>query len=125
MIVLAFDDLDTTLGAYFADCAAEIRALLPTTIALTEANNSRLNLVNVDFLLQKNNPNNFLFIAYSHGTSNSLNAQRTYYVSSDHNLEQFQNSFVYTIACSAGEKLGVDLITSGGFLFMGSLVLRR
>jgi len=123
-IIVAYDNTDTQLGTYFENCKKQ---LLSTLSKLNEhiiyeiceitGNNCNNNYINS--LLPKYIPFPFIFIAYSHGNEQALYCGGSNYVEKNINTHLFLNSLFYTTACSAGKKLGDDLIAQGCSVFIG------
>jgi len=121
MFILAFDNQDEKLGAYFSECADEIKDVISSELlkTLIEISGEQLNIVNIDTQLSLINNAGFIFCTYSHGTITSLNSKKVAYIKSEVNTQNLKNSLTYTNACLAGNKLGSEIIAKGGRTFIG------
>ncbi len=52
---------------------------------------------------------NYFFVAYSHGTPNSLRCGGEAYIQLNQNTEKLKTSFFYANACLTGSKLGKEI----------------
>ncbi|MGB0929457.1 MAG: hypothetical protein ACPGVB_01685 [Chitinophagales bacterium] len=119
-IVIAFDDRDKKLGDYFVRLRKHLLELIEgMDFEVIEVPSSRLNQASINELIPKINDAPFLFIAYSHGTSNSLIANNQAYIEVNINTYLFQNALFYTHACSTGKELGRDLEVQKVHAFWG------
>lgn len=127
-IVLACDDKDAgdeeNLGLdYFYIACAEHAANLFAEMEknLVSIRGEDLNMTYVNEMLSSLNNKNFIFIAYSHGSSEALlyNNQKDAYVAKEKNTYLFKGSLFYTWSCLCGQELGLDLVANGCHTFLG------
>jgi hypothetical protein len=123
-IMVACDNKDINLGAYFEDCKNQLLSILEeqrefANYALHELSGNHFNNVYIDFIMPQYKPNPFIFIAYSHGNEKELYCENDSYVKKEANTHHFANSLFYTTACSVGKELGEDLIDKGCLAFIG------
>jgi hypothetical protein len=121
-IVLACSDTDEELGLYFSVCAKDLKKYLEsqnTAYELHEINGNRLNGVYLGIVIERLQPDKFIFTAYSHGKKDALIHNKTSYVEVGHNTHLYKNSLFCAIACSAGQELGKHLVDTGVSAFCG------
>lgn len=123
---IAFDDKDLGLGNYFQQCKEDLLSFLEARrvnggdeYTVNEIHSGRCNEVYINHQISIVNPNNFLFIAYSHGEADCLIAGGAPYVHSDTSTHLFSNSLFYAVACATGARLGKALVDSGCHVFIG------
>jgi hypothetical protein len=108
--VIAFDEKDAEIGEYCQFCQIDLVNYLQAEgyqdIHLID---SRLcNMAYIDLRLSQIDTNYF-FVAYSHGTPNSLRCQGESYIQLNHNTDNLKTSFFYANACLAGSQLGREI----------------
>ncbi len=108
--VIAFDEKDSEIGEYCKFCKEDLVSYLQELgyqdIYLID---SRLcNMAYIDIELSKID-SNYFFVAYSHGTPNSLRCGGEAYIQLNHNTEKLKTSFFYANACLTGSKLGKEI----------------
>lgn len=116
------DDRDSKLGHYFAQCYDSLCNFLHEqgfTKSIKAISGMQCTEVNVDLRIEAFSPSKFVFVAYSHGTENSLSTNDDVYVYSSGNISKFANCLFYTTACSCGAFLGKQLIAEGCLAFIG------
>ncbi len=120
--VIAVDDQDAALGAYYADCNQDIAALFEEHDTLirsySKITSTQCNVAYIDIVIPQINMNPFIFIAYTHGVNDGLKCNGGAFVSID-NCRHFINSLFYSTACLVGERLGPELINKGCRSFVG------
>lgn len=117
-VIVAYDEQDISLGVYFEKCSNHIIDSLKTgSHSYLLWPRQKLNSVYVKAIENQLQPKSFIFLAYSHGTEQSLTATDNYVC--DENLHIFQNTFFYTFSCLSGVKLGPALIEKGCKTFIG------
>lgn len=121
MLILAYDNLDKTLGDYFTDCANEIRDSVNESLSqsIIEIFGEQLNIININHQLSLINDSGFIFCAFSHGTIKSLNAKKLPYIECGLNTSSLKGGLTYTNACLAGDTLGKEIISKGAKAFIG------
>jgi hypothetical protein len=119
-VVLAFDELDSSLGNFISACQRELDVFFNSrNIVPRRINSNILNDLAISIAVAQSNPS-FVFGAYSHGNAgNLLKSAREPYVSIALNGGSFGNSFFYTFSCSSGKELGRDLIGRECLCFIG------
>lgn len=117
--LIAFDEQDSTLGAFFAECERELDTFFASqNVTISKINSNRLNSIIVTAATAAFP--SFVFGAYSHGDHESLlKSARDPYVSIALNGGSFRNSFFYTFSCNTGRNLGSDLIGRNCHCFIG------
>ncbi len=123
-IVLACSDTDDELGLYFSVCAKDLKKYLKHLkpeykYTLHEISAERLNAVYLETVIERLQSNRFIFTAYSHGKEDALTHKGISYLEVDHNTHLYKDSLFYTIACSAGRKLGKHLADTVASSFCG------
>lgn len=116
--ILAIDDNDASLGAFFQSCLG----YLETELANKGINPQILRgqgLNDLSVQLATDNHKKFVFGAYSHGNATCLVKSNNPYISTAVNHTSFANSFFYTFSCSCGITLGGTLIDNGCLCFIG------
>lgn len=117
-VILACDNGDGSLGGFFEECNYDMIAFLQhNDVNYLEINKKQLNEVSVS--IQTSQHKDFLFVAYSHGSEDSLFAGDKAYISSTINIKSFPNTFFYSCACSTAKTLGKILIENGCLSFIG------
>lgn len=127
-LVIAYDDKDagdednSGLDYFYIACAENAQKLfaqLNTNLQLVSDDN--LNKIYINEILISLKDSKFFFIAYSHGEEDALlhNNQNEAYIKSFENTHLFKNSLFYTWSCLCGQKLAVDLIEEGCYIFLG------
>ena len=118
--VIAFDNQDATLGQYFEDCKNDIVNFLEEQehMEYFTIPSHRCNVAYIDMTIPQNNPNPFVFIAYTHGDDGGLTCSGDFFVFKD-NCLHFSNSLFYSTACLIGKRLAPALIKSGCKTFVG------
>jgi hypothetical protein len=120
-IIIAYDNLDSSLGSYFTACKDDMVGYLHEQIA----NGFPLQIVEVidshnchsayiDLRLNEYQERPLLFIAYSHGLSHSLRCSGNAYIHHTENVHLLFNSILYTNACSTSKELGVKFNNQNG-----------
>jgi len=121
--IIAYDNSDANLGAYFEECKNHLLGVLTEQSGLAneirEICGNRCNDAHIDILIPQYNSNPFIFVAYSHGNEKALYFGNCRYVEKDVNIHNFANSLFYTTACSVGKELGAHLIENGCLAFIG------
>jgi hypothetical protein len=118
--ILAFDELDKTLGFFFEACKNDLNVFFKTTkVEPVHINSRTLNDLAVISAAEKYP--SFVFGGYSHGDKACLATKNPWrpYISIDLNGTHFKNSFFYTFSCSSGEGFGKDVIDKGCLCFIG------
>ncbi|MBN2285109.1 MAG: hypothetical protein JXI43_01580 [Tissierellales bacterium] len=116
-------ETDESLGLYFFGCAQELKKYIQSfvtyDIKLQEIHGRLLNPAYLEILLKKQQPQKFIFIAYSHGRENALLHEGIRYIEAERNTYLFKNALFYTNACLSGRILGQNLIQAGCTAFVG------
>jgi hypothetical protein len=117
--IIAFDEQDNTLGAFFQSCINDLNTFFGAISIVPELiNSSRLNDLAVNLIIS--NKKSFVFGAFSHGSADCLVRSARYpYISIATDNSAFNDSFFYTFSCSCGEILGDNLIKNGCHCFIG------
>lgn len=121
-INIAYDNQALELGAYFEASKNDLVDFLAANhndYSIHEIHSARCNEVYIEVRIGAINSQRYLFIAYSHGAEDCLISGGNSYVAVNKNTNLFTNSLFYTTACSAGHKLGEDLINNGCEAFIG------
>jgi transcription elongation factor Elf1 len=112
-IIIAYDNLDTSLGDYFTACKDDMVGYLTEQIAnglsmrIVEIIDSRnCHSAYIDLRLKQYQEQALLFIAYSHGLPHSLQCSGNAYIHHTDNVHLLFNSVLYTNACSTSKELG-------------------
>jgi hypothetical protein len=118
--VIAFDEKDTELGAYFLACKENLASFLEEQQIsnLVEIPANRCNQVYMQHKIE-HATKPFIFVAYSHGLENALVCQGEGYVKANENTSLFTQSVFYTNACLSGKILANDLIDNGCLCYIG------
>ncbi len=117
--IVAYDDEDMDLGDYCIASHADFVSFIGTSGQVI--NNSVRGLDCTEVYINKTiaalNGGRFIFVGVCHGDEESLVANEIFV--SSNNSNNFSNSFFYSCACLAGDKLGNILIKSGCLAFIG------
>lgn len=119
---IAFDENDGALGDYFRNSKLDIANFIAAECAnpiVHEIGSARCNQAYIDVRLPQINTQNYLFIAYSHGSDDSLLSAGSFFVKKDVNSALFINSFFYAMCCFTARELGSSLIASGCHGYIG------
>ncbi len=118
--ILAYDENDTQMGRFFNMCAIDLKNSLVADKheLVLEIPSQRLNTYFLEFSLPLYTEAKFIFTAYSHGGEDRLTSSETY-LSTDSDLQVFQNSLFYTFSCLTGIHLGSRLVDEGCLAFVG------
>jgi hypothetical protein len=122
--IVACDNNDIELGAYFTDCKEQLFGVLEEQKGLIngsihEMSGNLCNSIYIDLKIPTYHPDPFVFIAYSHGNEIALCCRGNCYIEKNINAQHFRNSLFYTSACSVGKDLGPHLIEQGCLSFIG------
>ena len=128
-IVLVYDDQDFDtvdqdgLGLFFQACASHIKSSISSDdqFSIIEIVSEALAKHRVAETLHSLQGSHFVFLAYSHGREDALlydNQQLTYVTVNEH-IHLFENSLLYTWACSCAQSLGPRAIGQGCKVFWG------
>lgn len=117
--IIAYDDLDSSLGQFFTACKQELESFFSGQgIAADWISSNRLNDLAISATTAKFEY--FVFGAYSHGDHNSLlKSARDPYITIVLNGDSFKNCFFYTFSCKTGLTLGLELIGKKCLCFIG------
>lgn len=123
--IIIYDHLDDVLGTYFESCKLMLEdflSSLPFTRTTEFLNGHLTTQMSVDHKIATLGDVNFIFVAYSHGSSDgqALLCRNEAYVLKNVNTNAFFKSIVYTNACYAGRELGPDLEAHGCQAFIGN-----
>ena len=117
--IIAFDEQDSTLGGFFAECEQALDTYFAAqNVVIRKINSNRLN----SLIIASSTAAfpSFVFGAYSHGDHESLlKSARDPYISIALNGNSFRNCFFYTFSCSAGKTLGQGLVERNCHCFIG------
>jgi hypothetical protein len=119
---IAFDNADSILGNYFEQSKVDLINFINTNDinhTINEIPSPQCNQAYIDIIIPQINHQNFIFVAYSHGMPDHLQANASFYVRSGVNSDIFTRSLFYSMCCHAGKHLGVALISSGCHAFIG------
>lgn len=118
-IFVACDEKDQKLGDYFLVCMDNIKEVIQSKgYNFHPIQSDNLNVAYLEIRLSDLADKKKLFLAYSHGTEDSLLSSETY-LHLNHGYQYFGQSLFYTFSCSSGIKLGPKLIESGCLAFVG------
>jgi len=121
-IFVTYDEKDSDIGYYCEACKSDLEQFLneQENIQVVYISSDKCNHAYISLILENRSYERFIFVAYSHGNSNgeSLLCNRKAYLDT-YNAHLFADSMVYAMACSAGEKLGKELIRRGCKIFVG------
>jgi hypothetical protein len=115
--IIAFDDNDFRLGIYFEESHGDIIDVIGTHVTNISIPGLHCTEANINTTLTALNPNQFIFIALSHGNCDEFVSNEVFISSS--NANRFANSFIYSTACSTGKNLSKILISNGCLAFIG------
>jgi hypothetical protein len=116
--ILAVDNEDSGLGSFFTECLQDIESFESEAKSLDIVNSNALNDLTIS--LKLTNITKFIFLAFSHGSDDSLVVKGSNpYISSTLNIKRFTDSFFYACACDTGKVLGQTLINNGCASFIG------
>jgi hypothetical protein len=120
-VIITYDNLDTSLGTYFTACKDDMVDYLNEQIAngapmrIVEIIDSRnCHSAYIDLKLNQYQEQALLFIAYSHGSPQSLKCRGNAYIHHTDNVHLLFNSVLYTNACSTSKELGKKFHTQSG-----------
>jgi len=119
---IAFDNADHKLGFYFDLSKQDIIDYINQNgngHQITEIPSDLCSQAYIDITLAIDNPDIFLFIAYSHGQKDRLLSTQGSYIQVNINSNRFVNSFFYSMACHTAVELGVDLFGKNCRCFIG------
>ncbi len=115
--IIAVDNQDKELGDFFAKCLRYIECFVDSD-SLDIIKSNTLNDLTIS--LKSSNYTKFIFLAFSHGSEDSLLKDgATPYISTTLNIDKFKESFFYSCACDTGKVLGETLIKNGCTSFIG------
>jgi len=119
-LIIIYDDSDEKIGEYFT---ASKDNFIISTQNIRFKNHYLLNaetcLSNeIDNYICRFDEKPFIFIAYTHGTEQTLNIANVEYIKAT-NSYFFANSLVYACACLSAVELGEVLVSQGCKLFLG------
>lgn len=119
--IIAYDNNDANLGAYFEECKNHLLSVLTEELVneIREICGNQCNDAYIDMIIPQYNSKPFIFVAYSHGNEKALCCGVGRYVEKDVNAHHFANSLFYTTACSVGKELSAHLIENGCLAFIG------
>jgi hypothetical protein len=119
--VITVDDNDESLGNFFRLCANSVRSIIRNAnISFIEMSSLKLknNIAITQQLMGVSHP--FIFVALTHGNENSLiGSENAPYIAIGQNSDKFTGALFYCFSCSAGKKLGEDIVANGGKCFIG------
>lgn len=118
-IILAFDEQDVSMGSFNRGCLESYQEYFgDNDERVTIIKSAQLNELNIKFQTDGKQP--FIFTAYSHGNQNGeLHSINGVYLSTTVNNTLFTKTFVYTVSCHSGKKLGEELVNNGCTTFFG------
>jgi hypothetical protein len=116
--LLAYDNADNDLGAFFESCALYSKEIFDNIVHFHELDTELLDKPNIERTISSYNESPFLCIAFSHGLSDALIQSDERYICTE-NAYFFGSSLVYTFACHASNELGEALINHGCHAFIG------
>lgn len=119
-IVIVCDNQDEKLGSFFKDCLDDTFGFLQEqnlnqNLKIFDSTNCRLASLNSHL----QTVGQCIFIAFSHGRSDSLVCNGEEYVFNTVNTHLFKDSFVYSIACLTAKNIGPTLIENNCSAFIG------
>jgi hypothetical protein len=120
---IAYDEKDSRLGRYFEECKEDLVRFIQDELSSYSIDELPSRLCNQAYLSLRyklDNPNNFLFVAYSHGTDTALIAGGHPFIEEGANSNLFSKSLFYSTACLIANRLGEDLISNGSLGFVGN-----
>lgn len=121
--IIAYDNQDAQLGAYFTLCKDNLIAFLneKAVLNIVEIGTQHCTQLNIELKINAiNNDEKLLFVAYSHGSKDAVICGGEAYVKVNENTHLFNNSIFYSNACLCGRDLKTDLIQKGCSAFIGS-----
>jgi hypothetical protein len=120
-VIIAYDNLDASIGTYFTACKDDMIGYLNEQIAygasiqIVEVIDSyNCHSAYIDPLIEEYQGQPLLFIAYSHGMSHSLRCRGVAYIHHTDNVHLLFNSVLYTNACSTSKELGAKFNNQNG-----------
>lgn len=119
---IAYDNADAILGWYFEQSKVDLISYIAANDAgglINEIASPQCNQAYIDIIIPQINARNFVFVAYSHGMSDHLQANASFYVRAGVNSDLFINSFFYSMCCHSGKHLGTALVLGGCHAFIG------
>lgn len=117
--LVSYDDQDIELGPYFELSNNTLRQRINNPhININELNGENCTMASINLAIANYTPNNFIFIAFSHGDDDALITNSERYVTNENSIG-FCKSFFYSSACSCGDKLGPSLIDNECHSFIG------
>lgn len=118
--ILAYDEGNAELGNFFNMCATDLKNsfIADKHELVLEIPSRRLNTYFLELSLAQYKEAKFIFTAYSHGSEDRLTSHEVY-LSTNSNLQPFQNSLFYTFSCLTGVNLGTKLVDNGCLAFVG------
>lgn len=108
-IHIAYDHADPKLGSFFSACAnCVIKKASACDLNIVELDSDKLDSTIINQCTSQ--AKEYIFVAFSHGSSSALWGREVPYIQAGYNLSNFYNSILYTFACSAGISFYPELI---------------
>jgi hypothetical protein len=125
-VIIAADNEDGELGAYFRMCATDLYNTLSTdghqhNYSIIELSSDDLTHSKILTTVGSINHNKYIFINFSHGSPTALgkNYAGEAFIDIALGVGHFCSSLFYTFSCAAGMALGPQLINDGCLSFWG------
>lgn len=121
-VVLCVDENDDSLGCFFRACADKTKEIICSynrEISIVEISGKSLNEIVLKLKIKQIRNKEFLFLAFSHGTSKELLCNGNAYLSVKSDKVLLRHYVSYHFSCYTGFELGSVLIDSGTKAFLG------
>lgn len=117
--LVSYDDQDFDLGNYFAQSNITLRQRITNpNVNYNDLNGENCTMQSINQAVSNFPPNNFVFVAFSHGENDDLHTSSDRYVTKE-NAIGFSNSFFYSSACWCANDLAPSLIENQCHSFIG------
>lgn len=119
--VVVYDDNDLELGDFFCSCVDSLDTLFEgANINPIKLDSNNVNASNLCSYISPVNEQNFFFLGFVHGTSESMLIGGTeHIVSLTNNYYLFSNAFIYAFSCYNGTELADALLDNNALVFWG------
>lgn len=117
--LVSFDNQDFELGDYFAQSNITLRQrIINPNVIYDDLDGENCTMDIINQRVANYTPNNFVFIAFSHGDNDALQTSSDRYVTTENTIG-FSNSFFYSSACWCANELAPSLIENQCHSFIG------